>query len=68
MAADSALLTSWLARAGDPRTAFEDPTGTTTWSAAVEASARVASALLDGRRSLDGERVALLVSPGARFA
>ncbi|HEY1696572.1 MAG TPA: AMP-binding protein [Polyangiaceae bacterium] len=67
MAADSALLASWFARAGDPRTAFEDPTGTTAWSDAVETSERVASALLAGRRSLEGERVALLVSPGARF-
>jgi malonyl-CoA/methylmalonyl-CoA synthetase len=33
----------------------------------VEASGRVAGALLEGRRSLDGERVALLVAPGASF-
>ena len=68
MTAESPLLTRWLARAGDPgarpsTTAAVSPPGPRRSSA----SERVASALLDGRRSLDGERVALLVSPGAAF-
>ncbi len=68
MPADSTLLARWLARAGDAGPAFHDGRGTTPWSEAVDASERIAAALLGGRRSLDGERVALLVSPGADFA
>ncbi|HEY3819786.1 MAG TPA: AMP-binding protein [Polyangiaceae bacterium] len=68
MPAESTLLARWLARAGDAGAAFHDPHGTTRWSHAVDASERVAGALLGGKRSLDGERVALLVSPGADFA
>ena len=68
MPADSTLLARWLARAGDARAAFHDAHGVTTWAGAVDASERVAAALLGGRRSLDGERVAILVSPGADFA
>ena len=67
MPGDSALLTSFLARGGDARVATIDRSGPTSWSALVDASDRVASGLLGGRRTLDGERVALLVSPGARF-
>jgi malonyl-CoA/methylmalonyl-CoA synthetase len=63
----STLLSRWLARASDDRTAFVDPSGATAWPAIVEAADRVAGALLAGRRSLEGERVALLVSPGADF-
>jgi len=66
--AESTLLARWLALAGDSRIAFHDGRGATRWSEAVDASGRVATALLGGRRSLDGERVALLVSPGADFA
>ncbi|HEX3344082.1 MAG TPA: AMP-binding protein, partial [Polyangiaceae bacterium] len=68
MPAESTLLARWLAHAGNPAPAFHDARGTTPWAGAVDASERVASALLDGRRSLEGERVALLVSPGADFA
>jgi len=68
MPAESTLLARWLARAGDAGAAFHDDRGTTPWSAAVDASERIAAALLGGRRSLEGERVALLVSPGADFA
>jgi malonyl-CoA/methylmalonyl-CoA synthetase len=67
MSVASTLLARWLARTGDPRPAFHDVTGTTSWSEAVDAAERVAAALLGGRRSLEGERVALLVSPGACF-
>jgi malonyl-CoA/methylmalonyl-CoA synthetase len=68
MPAESPLLAGWIARAGDARVAFHDARGETPWSAAVDASERVAASLLGGRRSLEGERVALLVSPGADFA
>jgi malonyl-CoA/methylmalonyl-CoA synthetase len=63
----SPLLARWLARADDARPAVYDAAGATTWQDAVAAANRVAAALLDGRRSLDGERVALLVAPGAAF-
>jgi malonyl-CoA/methylmalonyl-CoA synthetase len=63
----STLLSRWLARSDDPRIMARDPRGETTWRAAIDAADRVATALLDGRRSLEGERVALLVSPGADF-
>jgi len=65
MPSDSPLLATWLARAGDPRPAVHDAHGTTSWAQAIERADRVASALLHGRASLEGERVALLVSPGA---
>jgi len=67
MAQPSTLLSRWLARADDDRVAFVDPSGVTRWPAIVDAADRVAVALLAGRRSLEGERVALLVSPGADF-
>jgi malonyl-CoA/methylmalonyl-CoA synthetase len=65
--AASRLLGRWLDRAGDPRAAVCAPRGSATWREAVEAAERVAAALLDGRRSLEGERVALLISPAASF-
>jgi malonyl-CoA/methylmalonyl-CoA synthetase len=65
--AASPLLDRWLARAGDSRTLVRDDSGTTTWRDATAAADRVAGALLAGRRSLEGERVALLVAPGADF-
>ena len=68
MAASSSFLSRWLGRAGDDRPAFHDSRGTTTWRDAVASADRIAAALLEGRRSLDGERVGLLVSPGASFA
>ncbi len=67
MNAPSELLSRWLARSDDKRPAVRDPRGVTTWSQAIDAGDRIAGALLDGRRSLDGERVGLLVSPGADF-
>jgi malonyl-CoA/methylmalonyl-CoA synthetase len=68
MPGESTLLARWLARGGDPRPAFYDTTGSTSWSAAVDAADRVAGALLGGGRSLEGERVGILMSPGAAFA
>jgi len=67
MASDSMLLARWLSREGESRAAVYDARGAHAWSEVVDASDRVATALLDGRRSLDGERIALLVSPGALF-
>lgn len=67
MSAHSALIARWLDRSDDVRPAVSDATGCTRWADLVDASARVASALLGGRRSLEGERVALLVSPGVEF-
>jgi malonyl-CoA/methylmalonyl-CoA synthetase len=64
---DSTLLARWSARADDPRPAVHDVRGAHSWIEVVDAADRVAAALLDGRRSLEGERVALLVSPGASF-
>jgi malonyl-CoA/methylmalonyl-CoA synthetase len=63
----SRLLARWHARGGDRRAAIYDPSGTATWLQVIEGAECVASTLLDGRRSLEGERVALLVSPGAAF-
>jgi len=63
----SPLLARWLSRSGDDRPASHDATGQTTWRDAVDAADRVAAALLEGRRSLEGERIALLVAPGAEF-
>src|SRR5580698_11176401 len=65
--ASSTLLTRWLSRSDDARAIARDATGETAWRDAIAAADRVAAALLDGRRSLEGERVALLVSPGADF-
>ena len=66
--ASSRLLARWLARASDPRTLVHEASGPTSWSAAIETGDRVAGALLAGRRSLEGERVAMLVAPGVDFA
>src|SRR5450432_3048012 len=63
----STLLTRWLARSGETRALARDPHGETAWRDAIAAADRVAAGLLEGRRSLEGERVAMLVSPGADF-
>ncbi len=63
----STLLARWLARSDDGRVMARDARGETPWREAIAAADRVASALLDGRRSLEGERVALLAAPGADF-
>jgi len=64
----SALLDIWLEHEGDARTGVIDARGPTAWTELVDRADRVACALLGERRSLEGERVALLVSPGAAFA
>jgi malonyl-CoA/methylmalonyl-CoA synthetase len=63
----STLLARWLARAGDDRHAVVETGGGVAWRELVASADRVAAALLAGRSSLDGERVALLVSGGAPF-
>jgi malonyl-CoA/methylmalonyl-CoA synthetase len=63
----STLLTTWLRRTDETRAIARDARGETTWRDSIAAADRVAAALLDGRRSLEGERVALLVTPGADF-
>ncbi len=67
MPSDSSLLAAWVARENDARPAVHDPRGTTSYAQAVDRAERIATALLDRRVSLEGERVALLVSPGADF-
>ncbi|MGH7268800.1 MAG: AMP-binding protein [Polyangiaceae bacterium] len=64
---ESPLLARWLARADDMRPALFDARGVTTWRQAVDRANRVAGALLSGRRSLEGERIAVLATPGADF-
>jgi malonyl-CoA/methylmalonyl-CoA synthetase len=63
----SRLLARWLSRAEDSRPVAYDSSGTKTWAEAVDGAERVASGLLAGRTSLEGERIALLVAPGASF-
>ncbi|HXX67824.1 MAG TPA: AMP-binding protein [Polyangiaceae bacterium] len=61
----SSLLARWLARVDDARCAVAAPEGPVPWIEIVERADCVASALLAGRGSLEGERVALLLAPGA---
>ena len=66
----STLTSRWLARAGESRvTAIVDGSGRHPYDAVVAGSLRVASELLrgTGRRSLDGERVAIMACPSAAF-
>jgi malonyl-CoA/methylmalonyl-CoA synthetase len=63
----SRLIARWLARADERRPAVQQASRTATWHEVVDAADRVAAALLGGRESLAGERIALLVSPGASF-
>ena len=67
MGSDSTLLGRWLSLSTEKRPAVHDAHGTTTWEVLLDRADRVASALLDGRTSLEGERVGLLVPPGAAF-
>ena len=67
MSLGSPLLERWLALARSHRPAVLDSGGTHAYEALVARSRAVAAALLAGRSSLDGERVALLSEPGAGF-
>jgi malonyl-CoA/methylmalonyl-CoA synthetase len=63
----STLTSRFLDRATDSRSAVLDGTGSHAYSEVVSGAIRVASSLLQGRASLAGERVAILVAPSARF-
>jgi malonyl-CoA/methylmalonyl-CoA synthetase len=63
----STLLSRWLAHADEDSPLAYDAGGTTNWGKTVLAANRAASRLLGGRASLEGERVALMISPGATF-
>ncbi|MBM4378348.1 MAG: AMP-binding protein [Deltaproteobacteria bacterium] len=67
MSHGSPLLERWLALAPSFRPAVLDAHGAHPYSALVRSSRAVAAALLEGRASLEGERVALLAEPGAAF-
>jgi len=67
MSGESSLLERWALRDGDPRTGVRDAAGTTSYGELFARGDRVAHALLGGRASLEGERVAMLVLPGAEF-
>jgi len=67
MVAASPLLAAWLSHADDPAPAVHDARGTTSFEAAIGRADRVAAGLLGGRRELAGERVGLLLAPGADF-
>ncbi len=68
MSRSSSLLTRWVAHENDAHPIAHDARGTTSYAEAFDRAERVASALLDTRDSLEGERVGLLVAPGADFA
>ena len=63
----STLTSRWLDRATDTHAAVRGSSGSHAYADVVSGSIRVASALLHGRDSLDGERIGLLVAPSARF-
>jgi malonyl-CoA/methylmalonyl-CoA synthetase len=63
----SQLLSRWLARCDDERPLAYDAAGVTTWREMGKGADRAATALLGGRASLEGERIALLISAGATF-
>lgn len=63
----SELLSRFAARAEDDRLAIVDAHGAHAYADLVRGARRVAGALLGARLSLEGERVALLVAPGAAF-
>ena len=63
----SALIARWNAHASTARVAVWDEAGEHGFGA-IDARARaIAATLLDGRASLEGERVAVLAPPGASF-
>jgi malonyl-CoA/methylmalonyl-CoA synthetase len=61
----SPLLVRWGAAPREQAAVLDS--GRHTFAALDQGARAIASALLGERRSLDGERIALLVSPGARF-
>lgn len=63
----SPLVLRWLANDSSSAPGIVDAHGTHAYGKLVQGSRAFAEDLLDGRPSLDGERVALLVPPGAAF-
>jgi len=63
----SDLVSRWLSRAGSSRTCAVDAAGTFSYGEVVRASLGLARRLRESRASLGGERVAVLVAPGAGF-
>jgi malonyl-CoA/methylmalonyl-CoA synthetase len=63
----STLTSRWLDRATETRAVVIDGSGAHSYADVVAASISVASSLLEGRPSLRGERVALLIAPSAGF-
>ncbi|MBX3188374.1 MAG: AMP-binding protein [Labilithrix sp.] len=64
----SELTSRWMSRASEIHPATRDAEGAeSSYADVVEGSLAVATSLLGGRASLEGERVAILVAPGASF-
>jgi malonyl-CoA/methylmalonyl-CoA synthetase len=63
----SSLLVRWLERERETRPAILDPRGAHAYADVVARSLAIAAALRGERASLEGERVAILVGPGADF-
>ena len=63
----SRLLTCWNSLAHSEAVAIVDDDGACSFRSLDSAARVIAAAVLEQRRSLDGERVGLLVSPNARF-
>ena len=63
----SSLVDAWLSRRHDTSRAVVDGRGDHTYAEVVDGSMRIAAALRGEHTSLEGERVAVLVSPGADF-
>ncbi len=63
----SPVLARWQQHAGSTRTAIVDAAGSHTWMELDARSRALGEALLIGRPTLGGQRVALLVEPGAAF-
>ncbi|MEI7893081.1 MAG: acyl-CoA synthetase [Myxococcales bacterium] len=63
----SRLLTGWNSLAHSEAVAIVDDDGACSFRSLDSAARAIAAAVLEQRRSLDGERVGLLMSPNARF-
>jgi malonyl-CoA/methylmalonyl-CoA synthetase len=63
----SDLVARFLSREGDPRPCIIDSRGVHAHAKVIRDARAIATSLLDGRKSLGGERIAVLVEPGAPF-
>lgn len=61
------LLSRFLSRSNDARPAIVDARGAHAYAEVVRSARTIAAGLLGERTSLEGERVAILVAPGASF-